>query len=397
MKTVIILAILASFSSYADVWSNKNTWTKEFEAQYSEWAKSSQLSSDIFSNPQSPYYGIKTDCADATIAIRTIFAFEHQLPIYFRDNNGSVISNRSNKYDHLQSSSRLKAFLTDIGESIGSEILASDNTYPIALSNIRPGDLYITRWIDNSGIDTRHVYFVKDILPTGDLLLFSSTQPRAVRPLLARKGMPSHIIPGEPYGFKRFTTGPRFEKPDQSFSQYDDLKKGGRYYFSKIKETHQKIKDTFENNINQRIENICIALQTRISVVASALDQFEKNNHHCFTQEEYDEYSTPSRDHNIDFDIESLVFGWKTIKEKNIQANLSEKTQLALDYLSEETDSPEALNQLNSFCFIEISNFSLNIKNFHDLYKSGAISSNPNESIEARWGQKSVNGICPKR
>lgn len=394
---MIVAFLLLSQNLHAEVWASKNSWNRDVETQYVQWIQS-KLTFDIFSNPNGPYYGIKTDCADAAAALRTIFAYEHQLPVYFKDNDGLLITNSSSKYDHLTNKTeRLKAFLRDMGENIGSETLASDNTYPIALSNIRPGDVYITKWTDASGIDTRHVYIVKDILPTGDLLLFSSTQPRAIRPLLARKGMPSHIISGEPYGFKRFSSGPKFDHPEQSFSQYDDLKNGERFYFGKIKETHQKVKDTFENNINQRIENICMALQTRVHVVNLALEEFEKNNRQCFSHDEYDEYSTPSRDHNIVIDIQSLIFGWKTIKQRQIEPQLSEKLQSALEYLSGNISTDESRAALNSFCQLSEIQNSLDIRFFYDRFKAGAISSNPNESKNARWGLERESGICPKR
>lgn len=403
MKIFFLVFLLFSVKLRAEVWTSKNVWNIEFEVLYSEWVKSTNLSADIFSNPKSPYYGIKTDCADATMALRAIFAFEHQLPIYFKDNDGLFLTNNSLKYDAIpEQIDRLKALLQDIGENIGSEVLASDNTYPISLADVRPGDVYITRWTDASGIDTRHVYFIKDILPTGDLLLFSSTQPRAIRPLLTRKGMPSHIITGEPYGFKRFTSGPKFERPDQSYSQYKDLQKGERFFFSKVKDTHQKVKDTFENNISQRIENICIALQTRVIVVDLAILQAVKNNHQCFSRDEYNEYSTPSRDHNIAYDIESLVFGWKAIKQKQIQSQLSENIQLALEYLAGNDLSEEAHSALNIFCTVKTMininlEISINMRDFYRRYKAGVISNNPNEAIEARWGYTRESGTCPKR
>ncbi|MDD4974339.1 MAG: hypothetical protein PHY93_08295, partial [Bacteriovorax sp.] len=370
---------------------------------YIDWVKSDKLSADIFSNKKSNYYGIKTDCADAAIALRVIYAFEQQLPVYFKDNDGNIITNESLKYDFVPVGiERLKAMLEDLSNNIGSEVLADGNTYPISLSDVRPGDVYITKWRDASGIDTRHVYFIKDILPTGDLLLYSSTQPTAIRPLLIRKGMPSHIIDGPPYGFKRFTRGKNFEKADQSWSQYEYLKQGQKYYFSKIKESHQMLKDTLENNINQRLENICVALQTRADVISATLEYIVKNNNRCFSKEEYDEYSTPSRDHNISFDIENLIYGWKIIKQRQKQSELPENIQQALEYLAGKDLSDNASNALNTFCLIKFESLSgqqvsMSIRSFYEGYKSGAISSNPNESIDVRWGIARETDICPKR
>lgn len=399
-KLLIILSLINATSSFASVWNSDNDWTIENETKYSEWVKTN-INNDIFSNKNSKYFGIKTDCADAAMALRTIYAFEFGLPISFKDNDGHLISNNTNKYDYLETDlEKLKEMIKDIGENIGSEVLASENTYPIALSEIKPGDIYVTKWKNKSGTETRHVYFVKNILPTGDLLLFSSTQPRAVRPLLARKGMPLHIIDGSPYGFKRFKMGNNFQTPFIDQSQYIDLKKGEDFYFSKVKSTHQTVSDTLSNNINQRIENICVALDTRKDVIESTLEYKNQIQNRCFKKEEYNEYSTPSRDLNIAKDINRLIYRWQDIKESGNQDQLSPNTQLALEYLADKNNDPEALRALNSFCMIQFINLNhqeitMSIKSFYERYRYGLISSNPNEPNDTRWGFLKESTRCP--
>jgi hypothetical protein len=401
MKTLIIFILISmAQKSIASVWTANRDWNIEDEIKYSEWVKAN-LKVDIFSNKESLYFGIKTDCADAAMALRTIYAFEQKLPISFKDNDGKFISNDSTSYDYLKSDlEKLKEMIRDIGENIGSETLADDNSYPIALAEIKPGDIYITKWKNSTGIDTRHVYFIKDILPTGDLLLYSSTQPRAVRPLLARKGMPLHIIDGKPYGFKRFKMGVHFQTPSLDYSQYNDLEKGEVFYFSKVKSTHQMIKDTLSNNISERIENICVALQTRQDVILSTIEYKNQIQNRCLTKEEYTEYSTPSRDFNITNDIEKLMYGWRVIKQRGIQDQIPSETQLALDYLINKNNNPEALNALNTFCKVQFTKsnnqeITMSIRSYYERYRFGVISSNPNEIIDARWGFAKEVKDCP--
>lgn len=373
------------------------------EILYSNWVKN-VVPQDIFSNPQSPYYGIKTDCADAAFALRAIYAFEHKLSFEFIENEGKRITEKTNRFDNIANTEigRLKAFIDFIADNIGSEVLASDNTYPIHLKSIRPGDLYITRWTNAKGELTRHVYIVKDILPTGDLLLYSSTQPRAVRPFLPRKGMPLRIFKEKPFGFRRFQANFNQSKDShEHFSnmQYDALKLGQDKFFAFVKENLKSSEDTLELNIERRIENICVALETRKDVVEMALEE-RANSSKCFSKAKYDEYSTPSRDKNIINDIERLRNGYKTILNNGLDQELNYVTKIGLDHLVGEDDSTEAMEALKGLCTITIdqgleNRVLMTMKSFYDRYKSGIVSSNPNESLGARWGLSKGHGRCP--
>lgn len=380
--------------------------TRAFEAadelHYSMWVRD-VVTQDIFSNPEGLYYGIKTDCADAAFALRAIYAFENKLSFEFIENDGKKITEKTNRFDGVSSSEigRLKAFIDFIADNVGSEVLASDNTYPIHFNAIRPGDLYITRWTNPKGELTRHVYIIKEILPTGDLLLYSSTQPRAIRPFLPRKGMPLRIFKDRPFGFRRFMFNLNSSKEKMSdFSniQYEAVKLGQDKFFSLVKTALKSSEDTLQLNIERRIENICVALETRKDVVEMALEQ-KGNSKKCFSKDQYDEFSTPSRDSNIINDIQRLKNGYVTILKNGMATELESETTLGLDYLIGENNSEEGQVALKKLCNVEISlsadkNVLMTIKSFGDRYKAGLISSNPNESLGARWGLARVRGMC---
>lgn len=401
-KLIIFLALFLTTTPFTQSWGavykSNRSFTTSDEKSYSQWIKE-KVSADIFSNRESPYYGIKTDCADAAFALRAIYAFENKLSFEFIDNSGRAITEESTYFDNVSELgiNRLKALIEYIGENIGSEMLANQNTYPIELSSLRPGDLYITKWTNSRGQETRHVYIIKDILPTGDLLLYSSTQPRAVRPLLPRKGMPLHFFTEKPYGFKRF----KGSVENYSLMEYEWMNLGEKTFFNQLKDLLKKSEDSLQLNIERRIENICVALTTRSDIVEMAIEEKKHLKKKCFSKEVFDELSTPSRDKNIIKDIERLRNGYKSIKLAGKQSEIDSEISLGLDYLIGDDTGAMALAALKRFCavsvvFGSVQIMTLSMKSFFDRYNAQLISYNPNESLGARWGLEKESKICPE-
>ena len=386
------------------IYKSERSFNSSDELLYSQWIQKS-LTSDIFSNPESPYYGIKTDCADAAFALRAIYAFENKLSFEFIDNEGRKITENLTNFDSGSDVERLKKLIEYISENAGSEMLAGHNTYPIELKSIRPGDLYITKWKNSSGGESRHVYIIKDILPTGDLLLFSSTQPRAIRPLLARKGMPLHFFSEMPFGFRRFYSSNErkiMNLENYSLEQYELMLTGEKKFFSEVKLKLKNDEDTLQNNFDRRIENVCVALTARKDVVDLALKEKMKLGKKCFDEKRYDEFSTPSRDQNIIKDIERLRNGYRFALENSRQNELSEETHLGMSYLIGINKSKESLESLKQMCSLEIQlnesqQVIVNIKSFYDRSQAKLISSNPNESRLARWGYEKESKACKRK
>lgn len=405
-KCIILFALLtSSIVARGAIYRATRPFTTPDEHLYSKWIKE-VVSQDIFSNPTSPYYGIKTDCADAAFALRAIFSYEHKLSFQFIDNEGASFSERTTKFDHVSTNEveKLKVFIDYIAENVGSEVLASDNTYPIELKALRAGDLYITRWANTKRQLTRHVYIIKEILPTGDLLLYSSTAPRAIRPLLPRKGMPLKIFKEGPFGFRRFQPWPNTpitELEDYSNMQYEAVKLGEEKFFKLAKEGLKSSEDSLELNIKRRLENICVALTARLDIVEIALEAKEELQTQCFEKAKYDELSTPSRDKNIIQDIQRLRNAYKVIVSKGMIVDLSETTKNGLDYLIDENKTDEGLTAIKGLCSIPIEisperRVLMTIKTFYDRYNADLISSNPNEGRAVRWGLEKSKNICTK-
>lgn len=404
IKSVIFFIVsIGTIEAYGAIYEASSPFTVDREMTYSKWIKE-KMNADIFSNPESRYYGIKTDCADAAFALRAIYAYENKLSFKFILNNGQIISEKSTKFDHVSDNeiTKLKALVEYLSDNIGSEGLASDNTYSIDLKTIKPGDLYISRWKNSKSQLTRHVYIIKDILPTGDLILYSSTVPRAIRPLLPRKGMPLRIFKERPFGFKRFLPGTNVainQLEDYSNNQYDVVKLGEGHFFKTVKEGLKSSEDSLELNIQRRIENICVALTTRMDIVEMALEAKADLQTACFKKSQYDEYSTPSRDRNIIQDIERLRNAYRVIVTKGIAVDLNETQKSGLDYLIDEDKSDSGPASIKTLCSIPVEVASdkrviMTIKSFYDRYKANLVSSNPNEERTVRWGLSKSKKAC---
>jgi len=124
------LVILLLFSSYirAAVWDTDQSliWNNEEEKRYSSWVKDN-WKADVFINPESSYFGIPTDCADAAYAMRIIYSFERKLEfkiltkrfkkkVYDSIQNryiktkGTFITNNMNRWDYDQDRIREKYY-----------------------------------------------------------------------------------------------------------------------------------------------------------------------------------------------------------------------------------------------------------------------------------------------
>ena len=80
MKLLLFtLAMSVSQISFAKVWDTTATWDDFYKQSYSDWMKN-EVKTDMFTNKNSRYYGIKVDCADVTYALRAVFSYENGLP-----------------------------------------------------------------------------------------------------------------------------------------------------------------------------------------------------------------------------------------------------------------------------------------------------------------------------
>lgn len=397
-KLLLTAFIICCQNTQASVWESDKVWDEKAELDYSHWVKDI-LATTLFNDKESPYYGIKTDCADALLVIRAIYSFENKLPFSFVNIDDVTISNKTAHYDHIEKSKRLNTFLNDLGDQISAESLAMKNTYSIYPRDIRPGDYYIVKWTNAEGKVNHHSYLIKEILPTGNFYLLSSTTPKAKRVLATRLGMPVQYFSGAPFGFRRFKERVTTNLVHEDLTQYTWNSLGENEFFSRVKDLLKTEEDTYKKNFERRFSNVCIALDVRLETVKEALRLKKERNGRCFSSSEYDEYSTPSRDQNLLRELEKIKNAWIVITTKKIPHDLSEEEVLGLDYFIGKTSHVSGKEALAKRCVVSIPMGtdelkSMGLKSFFERLQSGAVSSNPNDSIESRYGFISSKNNC---
>ncbi len=378
MKWSVLFLLIVSNISLAVVWEDTNAWDTGWEAKYSKWVKKT-LSSDIFSNQESPFYGVKTDCADFILAQRVIFSYEHSLP--FQAPN--KLSNRSSEYDSVESEiERVKLLIEDLALSFGSYQLADDFSYPIPISEIRSGDIFIYR--ESSG--NFHSYLIKDIRNNGNIELWYSTVPRVVRPILQRVGMPARPITESPYGFLRLRTSDQIGKelslPSENFEQYQLVREFGEAEaMRKIKKLIRKRKETIKEAVERHISNICTLLESRVRTVSLSLNVTPPQ---CMDADFQYNYSTTSRDRIIFESIMGLAGLWLKVKSFDQEGEMSDQNiERGLDFLVGREISRKGKYQLKNICS---SNIPINMRQYIIRYKKGQLSDNPCVLPQQRWG-----------
>lgn len=439
--------LLSSSLAQAVVWQDTNQWDEVWENKYSEFV-AQKITTDMFTNINSPYYGLPSDCADLTYYARAIFAMENSLPFVLNtkwSDSKQNISNRTSRFDKISDevakvsyradngqmkevtlprtlkNGKFRSFLRLMGEEVGTWSLP-DDTYPIKIdqNNLRGGVVYLRQGYNRMGtleaIQTfltgtppnpnappGHALLVQNVRPSGAIEFIQSTLPKKVRelthmyviellPTNAKLGFrrfiqPQHVgivardsFPG--YSMEQFTEFGR-EIYDSNRCTSDNYSPecfgggGGQQTRGTRRNISQFRKDVMSplatrgessDEINERVVNtLCGTIRQRADVIVTAEPRRLKFGNTCMDAESYDSYSTPSRDEQIRQFIKQLDLSNSRTADLLVQCG-----SVKID-LSEKTYSIESL-----------------VKNF----KRGNYSSNPNESIAARWGFEKAQSRC---
>lgn len=190
------------------VWrAGSKRWSLDDEKAFSDWV-AIEVDDEFFVR-----YQIKTDCADAALAIRVIFARIHHLPVAVSVGKGflahtegkfaklSTVRNwdETNWKDALKTDRRFHAFLDELKTKVGTENL-SQSTYPVKLSScvapgklsefVSPGTVLLT------GEHTRFISEIDSLSPKEPIVVMNSTVPAKVRPL-SKHGIDLYYWPSE--------------------------------------------------------------------------------------------------------------------------------------------------------------------------------------------------------
>lgn len=330
----LLCSMIVSTTAQAVVWQDTETWNEAQEQKFDRWIE--QLPLDIFADRKSPWYGISTDCADAVYALRIIFAYENKLPVQFRIKDFPFLNNRTDRFDkgrdgkELDEMTRVRRFINSVSYHTNTRTLIQD-TYPIAVrrGSVAPGAMFAH---PESGRETPvsyrpgHVYYVQEVLPNGVIKYISSTVPTMVRKLTPRWGI--HFAPlFQKSGFRRWIW-PQFQNEQSKMPSYDA--NGNRFAgWSEKQFNNDRMKSAWQAQLEVRLrtpgqrgatsrervgyaaQNVEFALLERANIVQTGWSIFSRKYQKkadargriCMDKGEYDNYSTPTRDKKIQYEL----------------------------------------------------------------------------------------------
>lgn len=410
-KNLLALVIgLFGFQAQADVWTDVNTWTPQWEKAYSEWVYYN-WSVDFFArkslpNGQSnPYYGLHVDCADTVYSMRAVFAYENKLPFVVQDptTTGKTISNKMKRWDGKSENERVRQFLVYLYGVLSTRSLAND-TYPVAISRstVRPGTLIKTT------AKNHHSWTVKQILPIGvPWLVFNSVIGAGTSlTIQQRQSWPNpdwvfegDFSPAGTAGFRDFRQPEYINKPVWNVPGYSEEQY--RIPLSKwVKTVQAKLatKSETDSQMVQRLLNtVCDGAQGRIAAVKEGVDYLAKTGGKCMDYATYDNFSTPNRDRRVFDDLMSLRQAYKEILASNNGRELSSSQIAQLNKLfpfiqssaqSETQKMPVQTITQASVCAIQYSSSKkIDLAELKRRLFAGLISNNPHDPMEVRWGE----------
>lgn len=418
MKNVIVSILIYSFgvlssTAHSAVWEDTEKWSLDYEKKFSEWIVSDEVHEYMFISPASKYFGMYSDCADVTYALRAIFSFENKLPFAVSNPSGSrktvidTLNNRQSTWDqHPEGIPRLIAMVNDITTSVGTDNLAYMDTYPSALKSLSPGSVFISRLKLDTNYFVKHAYNIKNINPVGTLdVIYSSESIQAdKKPLLRRKDKEMDILPSDPFGYRKFRwpehLGVKVKalplEMQASFEQFELAKTLGIQDFNKLlRKTIGTIEENDTQKLQRSLQTVCQEAQTRVAVVKAAQDHLVKINHQCMDFRDFDIYSTPARDASIKEAFFSLQRNYFEIKDSDgleaVDPQILEFAEIIL------LDTAPTDDSLLKWCPIEYkAGTSIDLAELWKRTYYSKLSSHPNDSVESRWGEVASLTSCKR-
>jgi hypothetical protein len=410
-KLCAFFILCFALNSQAAVWVDNQSWSLQYEDEYGQWMHSSKVHEKLFSDPSSPYFGVSTDCADTAYALRAIFAFEHLLPFAIYSPSGSrsgtgTLNNRQSNWDNLPTNKeRLIAMINEIGDSVGTENLAYFDTFPVAIKSINPGTVFMYKIKARFKKFIRHTYNITGINPVGTFEVIYSTQANKKKglPLIKRNDKEFENAPTDPWGFRKFrwpellgrdlTSIPKELAPStEQFSLVATLGPVG--FFQYVKKAIATSNESTPQKLARLFKSVCTEAQARVDYVNQGLIHLKETENKCMNYEEFDAYSTPVRDQNL----KDLYFKLQSAYNEALTEGVLTTSNSELIHFSEIIfkNLAQVNTDLLSACPVNYKvGANLDLATLWKRMTNGALSSHPNDNVEARWGDKtSVKTKC---
>jgi hypothetical protein len=408
----VLLFVFWSSSLQAAVWKSQNNWSNSWETKYQNWV-AEHWKPNFFMNPNSQkYYRIPHDCADAIYLMRLVFSYENKLPFVINHANkpGKLLSNKMKQWDRLPEHQRVRQFMLYINDRVGTRSLPKD-TYPISLSQIRAGDLYVE--------PGSHSYEIIGITDTGVTVIMSSTTPSSPKMMIQLYAYPFFIPKDRKNmtdGYRRFKwpqniLKPMQEQPGFSAEQYAIAAKTEYNYVAFTDIIAKKLRrrpEPIAEKTKRVLVGLCSFAKERVNYVNDGLKYLKKlrsarNGHgrtsrHCMNAKEYDYYSTPSRDKRLKRyfqEVLNIAYAGGIIKDEGkITPQLMAR---AIFHDEVPTEIERALDQhCRIAAYPQDDQKYINLRQLWKNIAKGSISSDPHAPYENRWGltDKSYDKQC---
>ncbi|HFC92483.1 MAG TPA: hypothetical protein ENJ51_06690 [Leucothrix mucor] len=400
----IALILLTSLNpANAAIWKAKNQWNEQWENTYRAWVKKN-WTEDFFMDKKKPiYYKYSHDCADAVYAMRLIFSYEHKLPFVIHNIHGKkkrgkrnkrskrYISNSMRRWDRLPEAKRVRNFLDYVADMTSTKTLGID-TYPIALNQIKPGDIYAAPGV--------HSYQIVNVTISGVAEVMSSTTPKAPRFLDRIESFPFYVPEDTKHfrdGYRRFIQPQNIKKsqkkqPGYSLEQYKIA--------AAVKYNYVRFTDIIASALGKRPEKpdektlrlliaLCMYANDRSVYIYDALwhlQKIRKKGRKCMNRTEYDAYSTPSRDRRLKAFFNAVDGHFKKVSR---YAPNTQPQRWARILFSKNRPKPAEAKELNNFCMVQMSlgeKYFMPLRELRHNLLAGKLVSNPNAPLEYRWG-----------
>lgn len=391
----------------ADVWPTENQWDALWEARYQQWVQTN-WKDDIFMDPSKPiYYKYENDCADAVYAMRLIFAYEHRLPfsINNRDKSGRFISNQMKTWDNLPPPRRVRAFMDYVADMTSSQTLRND-TYPIALNDIKAGDVYVAPGV--------HSYQIVDVTDAGIAEVMASTTPKQARYLLKTPSFPFYVPEDKRMGdgYRRFKEPQNISKPasqqpgysEEQFRLASQLNYDYVAFTDAISRKLGKRQETPDEKTMRLLLALCMYANDRSVYVYDALwylQQIRASGRRCMNKREYDDYSTPGRDKRLKMFFDSLRRHLDRVGRFDPR---SQPARWAKAVFSNDQPPPQEMKSLNNFCMVQMTlvddgqrNYYMTLRELRQNVDAGTLVSDPHAPLPYRWGvaKEPYHSGCP--
>lgn len=363
-----------------NIWVATNSWSDEWEKRYANWLKS-EVTEDFYMR-----YNFPTDCADALIGFRWIFARTYSLPVANTvSDTGSLFGQFSmrKQWEDLPTSNNwyddrlFLAALNYVMDMTSTKTVMNTDGFRVAITRkgLQAGSFIVSQTNGSGHMRTITQNYYDD--PTSlPVFTFSSTAPREVRPLY-REAFVDQAWPirgtREVMAFRwpvmsrnSWILNPKTNDPRYSEEQFDSGLK--REYVSFIQFVLSRVQKDYDPNslVTTGITDIVNYTNIRIKIVRDGYAYCQSHDCRPGTQA-YEDWSTPNRDakYSLKFsEIEDLVKGFDPMY-------------------------PGLLNNWNTSLNstqVNVEGQALSLTKLRYLFDKKLTSYNPSDPILKRWG-----------